>query len=219
MADHLTEEQQVEALKKWWKENGVAIIAGLVIGSAALFGWRGWIEYKDTRAAEAFVVYSDFQKSLSANDVDAMAKLKSKLFVDYTTTPYASLVALAAAKKAVEGNDMKSAKESLQWVLDNTRQNQIQHTARTRLVALMVNDAEYDQALTLLTIKNTGGYTAVYEELRGDILLAKGDVAAAHAAYNKALQSDGLSPEGRDAVNLKYEDTKMAAIEKPETAQ
>ncbi|MCK4744224.1 MAG: tetratricopeptide repeat protein [Sulfuriflexus sp.] len=219
MADHLTEEQQVEAIKRWWKENGVAVIAGLVLGSLALFGWRGWGEYKDTQAAEAFVLYSDFQKSLAANDVDSMTTLKSQLFTDYTATPYAPLVALAAAKKAVENNDMKSAKDSLQWVLDNTRQNQIQHTARVRLISLMVNDAEYDAALTLLTVKNTGGYTAVYEELRGDVLLAKGDVTAAHAAYDKALQSDGLSPEGRDSVNVKYADTQSAVIEKSETAK
>ena len=219
MADHLTEEQQVESIKKWWKENGMAVIAGLVIGSLALFGWRGWNEYQETRAAEAFVLYSDFQKSLVANDADSMTKLKSQLLADYKATPYAPLAALAAAKKAVEDNDMKSAKDSLQWVLDNTRQNQIQHTARVRLVALMVNDVEYDAALALLAVKNTGGYTAVYEELRGDILLAKGDVAAARAAYDKALQSDGLSPEGRDAVSVKYADTQSAAVEKLETVK
>jgi len=219
VADHLTEEQQVEVIKKWWKENGMAVVAGLVIGSLALFGWRGWIEYKDTKAVEASALYGEFQKNLLANNKESIGKLKSELIAEHKSTPYAALAALAAAKKAVEESDMKSAKNDLQWVVDNTRQNQIQHTARIRLLALMVNDAEYDAALALLAIKDTGGYTAIYEDLRGDIFLAKGDMVAANAAYDKALQSEGLSPAARDTVKLKYSDTKSTNIVEPETAK
>ena len=219
MADHLTEEQQVEAIKKWWKENGMAVIAGLVIGALALFGWRGWLEHQDDKAAEASALYGEFQKSLIANKTDSIEKLKSDLFAEYKSTPYAALAALAAAKKSVETNNIKSAKNDLQWVLDNTRQNQIQHTARVRLISLMVNDAEYDAALALLAVENTGGYAAVYEDLRGDIYVAKGDTTAAHAAYDKALQSEGLSPTARDIVKVKYTDTKPAEVKTPETVK
>jgi len=217
VADHLTEEQQVEAIKKWWKENGMAVIAGLVIGTVALFGWRAWGDYQDTQAAEASVIYGEFQKNISSNNKEEIEKLNVQLSTDYIETPYAALANLAVANKAVADNDMAKAKTSLKWVLDNSKQKQIQHTARIRLLALMFNDAEYDAALALLEIKNTGGYTAVYEELRGDILLAQGDKAGAYAAYDKALQSDGLSPEGRDAVSVKYADAKPAVVKDAET--
>ena len=42
MAELRTEEEQVEALKSWWKENGKSLIMGVVIAVAAVFGWRGW---------------------------------------------------------------------------------------------------------------------------------------------------------------------------------
>ena len=219
MADHLTEEQQVEAIKKWWKENGMAVIAGLVIGSLALFGWRAWGEHQDTKAAEASAIYGEFQKNIFSNNNEEIEKLNTQLSIDYIGTPYAALANLAVAKKAVADNDMAKAKSSLQWVLDNTKQSQVQHTARIRLLALMINDAEYDAALALLAIKNAGGYAGVYEELRGDILLAQGDKAGAYAAYDKALQSDGLSPEARDAVSMKYADAKPTVVKEAETVK
>ena len=39
---YASEEEQVQAIKKWGKENGPGIIAGLILGLGALFGWRYW---------------------------------------------------------------------------------------------------------------------------------------------------------------------------------
>lgn len=216
MSDNLTEEQQVEAIKQWWKENGMAVIAGLVIGTAALFGWRGWNDYQESNAAEASALYGEFQLSLNSNDKEKVEKLHQQFLVDYASTPYAKLVSLAMASKAVEEKDTKSAKENLQWVLDNSKQSQIKHTARVRMIALLINDKEYDDALSLLNVKEPGGYAGVYEELRGDALLAKGDAAAANTAYDKALQSDGLSSANREIITAKLADTTAAAITQSE---
>ena len=219
MADHLTEEQQVEAIKNWWKENGVAVIAGVVIGIALLFGWRYWQEHKETQAGEASALYGEFQLGLKANNKDAMAASRDKLFADYASTPYASLTALAIAKTAVDENNTKIAKENLEWVLANAKQEQIKQTARTRLIALHISDAEYDAAQALLPAQDATGYVGVYEELRGDILLAKGDRAGANAAYDKALQSDGLSPASREMLNMKFVDTNPVTTSKAETVK
>ena len=211
MSDHLTEEQQVEAIKGWWKENGMAVIAGLVIGFVALFGWRGWGEYKENKAAEASALYAEFQLGLNANKKDLIEKLQQKFVTDYADTPYASLVSLAMAKKAVDDKDTQAAKKNLQWVLDNSKQAEIKHTARARLVAILINDKEYDSALSLLNVKNPGGYAGIYEELKGDIFLAKGDMQAANAAYEKALQSEGLAPASREIISAKLADTKSGS--------
>ena len=57
MAELRTEEEQVEALKSWWKENGKSLIMGVVIAVAAVFGWRGWNQYQDDFAANASAMY------------------------------------------------------------------------------------------------------------------------------------------------------------------
>jgi predicted negative regulator of RcsB-dependent stress response len=90
------------------------------------------------------------------------------------------------------------------------------HTARVRLISLYINDKEYDTALTALNVKSQGGYAGIYEELRGDALLAKGDTSSANAAYNMALQSDGLSTANRDIITGKLADTNAASMKKPE---
>ncbi len=216
MSENLTEEQQVEAIKGWWKENGMAVIAGLVIGTAALFGWRGWNDYQESTAAEASALYGEFQLGFNAGDKEKVEKLYQQFLTDYSSTPYAPLVSLAMAKKAVEDKDTQTAKQNLQWVLDNAKQPQIKHTARVRLVALLINDKEYDAALSLLNVKKPGGYAGIYEELRGDALLAKGDTAAANTAYDKALQSDGLSSANREIITAKLADTTAAAITQSE---
>jgi len=212
VADHLTEEQQVEAIKSWWKENGIAVIAGLVIGFVALFGWRGWNDYQEENAAKASALYGEFQVSLNANNKESIEKLHQQFITEYASTPYASLVSLALAKKAVEDKDTQAAKQNLQWVLDNNKQSQIKHTARVRLVALLINDKEYDAALSLLAVKETGGYAGVYEELRGDALLAKGDVEGANSAYEKALQSEGISSASREIITAKLANTKSETV-------
>ncbi len=216
MSDNLTEEQQVEAIKRWWKENGIAVIAGLVIGLVAIFGWRAWGDYKDSNAAEASALYGEFQISLNANNQESITALQQKFMTDYASTPYASLVSLAMAKKAVEDKNTSAAKTSLQWVLDNTKQAQIKHTARIRLIALLINDKEYEAALALINVKQTGGYAGIYNELRGDLLLAQGDVAAAHNAYDKALQSEGLSSASREIISAKLSDTSSSPIAQSE---
>ena len=41
MATHLDEEEELENLKRWFRENWVALAAGLVIGFGAIGGWQG----------------------------------------------------------------------------------------------------------------------------------------------------------------------------------
>lgn len=207
MAEHITEEQQVEAIKTWWKENGVAVIAGLVIGFAALFGWRYYNDYKDAQAAAASSLYESVQQKISLGQVDDARLQAEKIISEYPRTPYATMAALAAAKQAFAGNNTDAARKHLQWVLDNSRQQQFLHNARLQLLALMLNAGEYDAALSLLATVKAGGYAAAYEEMRGDLLLAKGDRSAAHDAYNSALQAEGLGTQQRQVVQAKFDDT------------
>ena len=41
MEVYTTEEQQVEVIKEWWKENGTSVIAGTVIGLVGLVDMVG----------------------------------------------------------------------------------------------------------------------------------------------------------------------------------
>jgi predicted negative regulator of RcsB-dependent stress response len=207
VAEHLTEEQQVEAIKTWWKENGIAVVAGLIIGFGALFGWRYYNDYRDAQSSEASVLYEGMQQKLKLGQADEASLQAGKIIDDYPRTPYAAMAALAAAKQAADANNMEEARKQLQWVLDNSRQPQFLHSARLQLAAIMLNATEYDAALSLLAAVKPGGYAAAYAEMKGDILLAMGKGKVAHEAYDKALQAEGLGAQQRQIVQMKFDDT------------
>ena len=122
MAEYETEEQQVEALKDWWKQNGLAVIGGAVLGISALIGWRGWNWHQEKQATEASDIFSVVQEAANKNDVSALQEQTKTLRNNYASTPYASLAVLHQAKNQTEQGDIAAAEEGLRWVLKNSKQ-------------------------------------------------------------------------------------------------
>lgn len=206
MSEHLTEEQQVEAIKGWWKENGISVILGLLIGFGALFGWNYWKDYRDDRAAEASAVYQQLLTDLQANKTDAARGQAEILVNDYSATPYATMAAFSLAKTALEANDIASAKTRLRWVLDNSHQEQFMHTARLRLARVLISNNEADAADTLIKDVKVDAYIAPYAELRGDIAMLRGDRETARTAYMTALEASVDNNNQRTAIQNKLDD-------------
>lgn len=211
MSEHLTEEQQVEAIKDWWKENGMSIVLGLLIGFGALFGWNYWKDYRDERAADASAIYQQMLTNLQANKTEEIKNQSSELIEKYSSTPYAALAAFSLARLAVESNDMPTAKTWLQWVLDNSRQEQFVHTARLRLARVLISSNEFDSAEAIISKVKVDAYAASYAELQGDIALARGDRVAARAAYTAALDASADDSNQREAIQRKLDDAAVAA--------
>lgn len=210
MSEHLTEEQQVEAIKDWWKENGISVVLGLLIGFGGLFGWNYWKDYREDKTSEASAVYQQLLTDLQANKTDA-AKGQAEILVnEYSSTPYATLGAFSLAKTALEANDMASAKTRLQWVLDNTHQEQFRHTARLRLARVLLSSNEVDAADTLIKDVKADAYVGPYAELHGDIALLRGDRQAARAAYTTALEASAEDNNQRTAIQGKLDDVAAA---------
>ena len=65
MEVYLSEQEQIEAIKKWWKENGTAIITGLVLGVAALSGWKYWQSRQQAIAENASTAYQEMLELLA----------------------------------------------------------------------------------------------------------------------------------------------------------
>jgi predicted negative regulator of RcsB-dependent stress response len=206
VSEHLTEEQQVEAIKGWWKENGISVILGLLIGFGALFGWNYWKDYRDDRAAEASAVYQQLLTDLQANKTDAARGQAEILVNDYSATPYATMAAFSLAKTALEANDIASAKTRLRWVLDNSHQEQFMHTARLRLARVLISNNEADAADTLIKDVKVDAYIAPYAELRGDIAMLRGDRETARTAYMTALEASVDNNNQRTAIQNKLDD-------------
>ncbi len=210
MAEFETEEQQMEALRKWWQENGRGVLVGVVLGLGAVGGWRGWIYYTEARAESASAIYQTLMQNLVTDAFDDIAAQAQELMNDYAATPYAELAALGDARAAIEQADHERAKASLQWARDNANQQNIRYIARLRLARVLRVTGEVDEALETIDIAFPVAFLAAVEELRGDLYLVKGDRSKAREAYGKALAAPYSSVD-RELVEMKFNDLRSDA--------
>ena len=206
MSSYDTEQEQIEAIKKWWKENGTAVVFGLAIGTAALVGWNMWSDHTRNQQESASMAYQQLMTALASAENDAVLKRAERLKSDHADSAYAVLGAMAAAKANFDKSDLEAAKRELQWALDHSDDVSMQHIIRLRLARLMIATGKNDEALSLLEkVSNRSGFAAGYDELKGDVYIATGKIDLARTAYKKALTEDANSANSR-FVQMKLDD-------------
>ncbi len=196
-----TEEQQVEAIKDWWKENGKAVIFGAVLGLGGLFGWR---YYQDTIIATqeaASERYMQVMDSLAASGVKAEDQVASFITAN-TDSEYAVLAALQLAKVQVDANQLDAAIAQLQEATNATQDPALLALINFRLARLLSEQGQFEQALTTLGKITDTGWAGRVGELKGDILLRKGDTEGAYNAYTEAQQAGDAS----EILQMKLDD-------------
>ncbi|MCZ6361910.1 YfgM family protein [Vibrio parahaemolyticus] len=188
-----TEEQQVEAIKDWWKENGKAVIIGAVVGLGGLFGWR---YYQDTviQASEtASQSYTTAMNTLQEKGIDAQSDVQA--FIESNEVKeYSVLAALQLAKAQVEAKDFAAALEQLKWAQSNTKDAALSPLISYRIARIETEMGNFDAANTELGKVTDTAWAGRIAELRGDIALSQGDKDAAYAAYTEAQQAADASP-------------------------
>ena len=205
MDGYRTEEEQVEAIKKWWDENGKSIIAGVVIGIAAIFGWRGYNEHQVNQAMEASLLYEQMIVAARKNDAENSRVYAERIINEYESGTYAVFAKLMLAKLAAEQNDLEQAETQLLWVLNHNKQQEIEHIANLRLARVYIAADKLDKAQALLNTDKPGEFVARYEELRGDLLVKQGELEAAREAYQKALFNTVATEEAQSILEMKLD--------------
>ncbi len=207
-----SEREQIEAIKKWWKENGKAVVTGLVLGLVALVGWQQWSAYTTSARETASIEYNLMMQALEQGDSEGARQRGLRILGEYGSTPYATLAALGLARLAVESDDLAAARAHLQLVIDTAAQEEIGHVARVRLARLMIAEQQPGQALKLLEAAEAGGFAALYDEIKGDAHAAMGNAAKARAAYERAISA--YEEEGADTsfVKIKLDELGTAEV-------
>jgi predicted negative regulator of RcsB-dependent stress response len=205
-----TEQEELEKLKAWWKNYGPALLIGVVIGVALLFGNKYWKEHKERQREEASGLYEQVLDAQRRGDAQAVRSAGAKLVQDYDATPYASMAALAVARAAAEAGDLAGARAQLEWVLAHGHDAAVQHAARLRLGRVLLAMGEVDRVLALVAEKDPAGFRSEYLELKGDALLSAGRRDEALAAYQDALKH-ARPGAGAAMLNVKLDDLAAAA--------
>jgi predicted negative regulator of RcsB-dependent stress response len=193
-----TEEQQVEAIKRFWKQNGLSIIAGVVIGLAGLYGFRYYQAQQVATIEGQSSQYAALVEKVAAEGTDKAAWLiEAQTFIEANpSSSYAVFTALLAAKEAAMAKDYVVAEKQLSWVIANTKTPEVIAVATMRLARVQTELANFEAALSTLNATLPASFTAQQQELKGDVLLKSGDEVKAKAAYQAALAAaeEGKNP-------------------------
>lgn len=207
--EQYTDDERVEDLKKWWKENGTSIIVGIALGVIAIFGWRYWNSYRDAQAETASRVYDAFIEAVEKPDADPARQLGQTVITNFPKSSYAVLAALRLAKLAMAGGDHAAASQQLEWVIDNARLDEFKDIARLRLARVKLAAGQTAEAEKLLEGITTASLSAEREELKGDLALAGNHPKKARIAYAAALAASG----GNRLLQLKLDNLATATPE------
>jgi len=204
--DYLTDRDQEEALRNWWRENWKWILAGVALGLGLLAAYQYWQTYQAQRASAAAKVYADLQKALTSNDLDQAGRLLTDLASDHPKSGYTQQGHLLLAKRAADAGKFEDAIKHLRDVAGTSGDEELAQVARLRLARLLIQTGKHEEVLQSLNVEKAGAFSAQVHEIRGDALVAKGDAQGARAEYAAALEPDAKGQIDRPTVELKLRD-------------
>ncbi|GFE87432.1 YfgM family protein [Steroidobacter agaridevorans] len=209
--EYLTDRDQEEALRNWWRENWTWILGGIVLGLVLLGGWQYWKVHTANQAAAAAKVYEDFRGALDKKDVEAANRALSSLAADHAKSPYTQQARLLLARKHVEDGRFDEALPLLRSVADESADAELAWVARLRVARVLIQQGKHDEALSLLDPEKAGAFAAQVREIRGDAQVAKGNVEGARAEYAAALAAN-IDPRADRAIDRTLLEMKLQDV-------
>ena len=201
----MQEQEQLEALKAWWKDNRNYILAGVLIATVAMGGWRGWQYYQDKQSGDAARLYAEFTRQLGSKDAKRINDAAAAITGKFASSSYASRASLLAAQANEQGKDMTQARSHLQWVIDHAGEAGLKAVAQLRLASLMLDEKNHAEAMKLLEAEHPASFDGLYADLRGDVLSAQGKNEEAGRAYQMAIDKTDARSMYRSLIQIKVD--------------
>jgi predicted negative regulator of RcsB-dependent stress response len=197
--EYLSEHEQAEQLRQWLRENWLWLVAGVVLGLGGVYGYRWWNAHQASRSQEAEQQFSAMLDAFGRKQREEGLQIAGKITGEYTDTPYADQTLLVLARLDIESGDLQAAATALRNVMDSTRDPDLALVARLRLARVQLAQGSHDEALATLAAVESPAVAARVAELRGDVLMARGQAADALAAYR---QAQSAAEEGKTADSM-----------------
>ncbi len=202
-----SEEEQVEALKKWWNENGRSIFGGVILGLGAVFGWQAWNQHQDELAAQASLRYEKMAQAIQAGNIESVIKQGEMIVSEWPKSSYAVFAALDMAKIQLQQGNTDSAKTQYKWVMTNSEDSSLKQLARLRMARILLDQDDIDGAEAIAAKAEKDNFVGEFSAIRGDIARVKKDYAAARTAYQEALKNEVANPR---LIQMKLDDLAAA---------
>ena len=207
---YASDDEKGEDIKRWWRENGRSVIAGSILGIAVIFSGRYWLSYQQVQSENAANTYQQLSILIAdgkQNDADDKNQL---LLSEFSSTPYAVFAAFDMANQATSNDDSEAAKSYLEWVIVNATLTGHVEIARLRLAKLFLDEADYENAVSLTNESNSDSFASLFSELRGDIFSAQGKLMEARTAYQSSIVTLVEGEPRLVLLNMKIDDMAIA---------
>ncbi len=201
-----SEAEQYERAKAWTRANGPWIVAGIAIGALMLGGWRWYQDRRTSQAETASARYDEMVAALNRGDRTRGLTIADDINREYSWTPYATLATLMAARIHVDANELDKAAAGLKSVMDTAPDKEMRMVARLRLARVQSAQTKYDDALATLKVDDPGEFATRLADVRGDVLLAKGDRTGALREYLAARAGENKGRVDAELLDLKIRD-------------
>ncbi len=212
----LSEKEQLQEIRAWWTENGRYVIAGVVLGIAAIFSWNQWRSSLEETRTEASNLFEEVMVAAFEGDLDAAEVAAGELFDNYGRTVYPDQARLALARIYMDKGRDQDAADALRELIVPGDETEIQMVGRLRLAKVLLYQNKADEVIALLKDRGESGFAARNNEILGDAYVASGAYAEAQTAYAAALlENPQLSTVDNALIQLKINDlpdvTELAA--------
>ena len=205
MEQYETEEQQVEAIKRFWKENGLALVIGALLGLGGLLGWRYYNDSQVEAKEQASFAYEKASEDLLKGELGFS---QAKTFIDsHSDTGYAMLMALELSQQAIERRDLTEAAKQLEFVANNAKLSAVQSVAQLRLARIQIEQGELELALMSADKVTDEAFNSQSHEIRGDVYQVQQLFDKARASYSAALETNAQN----QILKMKLDNLAIAA--------
>jgi predicted negative regulator of RcsB-dependent stress response len=205
MEQYVTEEQQVEAIKRFWKENGIPIVVGAALGFGGLFGWRYYNDMKIADQEQASVAYDAVTLDLVKDEAGYSS---AQSYIDENSdSGYALLMAFKLAQQAAESKDLTEAVKQLSFAANNAESTSVQTIANLRLARVQLELGVHEEALATLDKVSDDAFLAQRQEIKGDVYQAQELFDKAREAYSSALEVNA----NNNVLKMKLDNLAMLA--------
>jgi predicted negative regulator of RcsB-dependent stress response len=190
MSDLYDTHEQGERVKNWLRENGSAIVMGLVLAFGLMFGFKQWQGWQTSKRQQASAEYQMMASLIEANNMDAAVSNYEVLKTDFPNSAYSTMASMLMAKARLQAGQLDLAATALTDVMENAESAPLRIIARERLARIRLSQGDPDVAWNLLEgASSEEGFEAQFAEIRGDIHLARGETELAIKSYQASLDA------------------------------
>lgn len=199
------DDEDLQKLKDWWRDNGPAVVTGLALAAATVAGWWGYTTWQERGAQQAAMAYTELMRAEQQDaGLEAVVAAGREVMEAHAGSGYAAMAALRTARVQMEAEAFREAAQTLGWLVENADERAMRELARLRQ-ARALGEVAPEEALALLEAEVSEGFAGAYAELRGDLLRELDRPEEAAAAYREALEAPVLRAQSRELVELKLQ--------------